>query len=531
MTPYDEFPYDDYPFPGTHPDWIGTIASLFGMEPAPATRCRVLELGCGRGGNLLPMAQALPGSEFVGIDLAGRALEAARADAAALGLSNCRLVPMDIRDVGPELGTFDYIVCHGVYSWVEPEVQRAILGICRGHLAPQGVAYVSYNTLPGWHARGMIRDLLRRFVPAGGPRDRVAAARRLMAFLGAHLPVERSPAARWLKAELDLIGDLSDAYVFYEHLTEHNEPLWFREFMDRAAAVGLRYVGDAEFDSMVPDRYGPEVAEWLRAEVGGQIEAEEYLDLLSTRFFRRTLLCHAEVALDRTLRCERLRGLWIAARLDPPPDLDPTAAGDAAFRAPDGYVLTTDDPLLKAALARLAHHAPKGLPLERLCAEARAAAGGQPAAGDLEALASSLLEIYAQGQLELGRWDRPYVTVAGDRPATTPLVRLRAARGEEAVTNLRHESMLVDRLDRVLLRVLDGTRDRDALVGEALAAVEAGACRVEIDGEPVRDRDTMAEVVDVKLDRFARMALLVRDDFFTGSQGAAGTEKGELSTV
>src|SRR5215831_9257249 len=108
------------------------------MNPAPLDRCRVLELGCGDGGNLIPMAYRLPGSEFVGLDRGERGIEAGRAMARAARVSNIDLRCLDILDTGSELGKFDYIIAHGVYSWVPELVQERLLAICRTHLNPQG---------------------------------------------------------------------------------------------------------------------------------------------------------------------------------------------------------------------------------------------------------------------------------------------------------------------------------------------------------------------------------------------------------
>src|SRR5262245_58637378 len=159
-TSYDEIPYSNTAFSYTHPDCLATVAALYGLTPPPVDRCRVLELGCGRGGNLIPMALALPDSRFLGIDLSARQIASGQEMVTALGLANIELRPFSILDVDESFGLFDYIICHGVYSWVPAEVQDKILAICARNLAPNGVAYVSYNTYPGWHQRGTVREML-----------------------------------------------------------------------------------------------------------------------------------------------------------------------------------------------------------------------------------------------------------------------------------------------------------------------------------------------------------------------------------
>ena len=149
ITAYDEVDYPSHVYPQTHPDRLATIAMLLGMNPVPVEACRVLEMGCGAGGNIIPMAFDLPESSFVGIDLAGSAIAQGRELIAALGLKNISLQQLDVMAFPSELGQFDYIIAHGLFSWVPEMVRDRILAICRAHLAAQGVAYISYNTYPG----------------------------------------------------------------------------------------------------------------------------------------------------------------------------------------------------------------------------------------------------------------------------------------------------------------------------------------------------------------------------------------------
>ena len=159
-TLYDEVLYPNAPFGQTHPDRLATLAILFGMDPAPINRCRVLELGCGDGENLIPMAFENPAAQFLGLDAAAMAIRAGKQEIATLGLANIRLEHMDIMDAGPELGTFDYVIAHGLYSWVPEPVRDKLLALAKAVLAPHGVAFVSYNALPGGRLRQMFRDMM-----------------------------------------------------------------------------------------------------------------------------------------------------------------------------------------------------------------------------------------------------------------------------------------------------------------------------------------------------------------------------------
>src|SRR5512141_894057 len=151
-TSYDAVSYPGLPFSQTHPDRRATIAALYDFPAAPPERCRVRELGCGDGGHLIPMAYLLPESTFLGLDAAGSAVAQGREQISALGLTNVSLSHVDLLDAS-NLGTFDYVIAHGLYSWVPPAVQERVLAITSEVLAPNGIAYVSYNAHPGGHVR------------------------------------------------------------------------------------------------------------------------------------------------------------------------------------------------------------------------------------------------------------------------------------------------------------------------------------------------------------------------------------------
>src|SRR6266478_9537585 len=190
---YDELAYQTFPFAQTHPDRLATLGWLFGLTPAPIERCRVLEIGCSSGGNLIPVAATLPQSEFVGVDFSAGEIDDGKADVAALHLGNVRLLQMDINDFGETFGTFDYIVAHGVYSWVSNDVQDKLLAICARQLSPGGIAYVSYNTLPGWRMRGAVREAMRYHTRQfSDAKTRVAQARAMLDFLAESLQGDTS---------------------------------------------------------------------------------------------------------------------------------------------------------------------------------------------------------------------------------------------------------------------------------------------------------------------------------------------------
>lgn len=482
---YDEAPYESGPFSFTHPDSLATIATLYGMSPPAIDRCRVLELGCASGGNLIPMALTLPGGRFTGIDLSPRQIADGQAMIAALGLSNIELKAMDLMELGPECGQFDYIVCHGVYSWTPRPVQDKILSICSDRLAPQGVAYVSYNTYPGWHSRGMVREMVRYHVdPSAPPLARVRQARQFLDFLVRN---SRDPKAIYsyvLKEEAQLWVKASDSYILHEQLAEFNEPLYFHEFAGRLADHRLQYLSEAKLAdsaSTAPDEVRQNLSEWC----GDLVSREQYLDFLRERTFRRSLLCREDVKLDREPAPEMVRKFLLAARAIPvaekPDAASNTAASNTAeqFRTNDGISFSTNNPWLKAALVALFEAWPRMFTFGQVCELARRKLAGS-AAAELDPLADPgllqqpLLQCGMNGLAELHVHRSPDVVEFSEKPQGSPLARLQAETGRR-VTNLRHRELDLDEFDRQVLRLLDGARDRASLKQAAAELAKSAA--------------------------------------------------------
>jgi SAM-dependent methyltransferase len=303
LRPYDAVRYPTHPRIETHPDRLAALATLRGMSPAPVTGCRLLEIGCGDGGNIVPMAYYLPKGQFLGVDLGASAIADGRRAAADLKLRNLELVEGDFRGL-EAAGPFDYIVAHGFYSWVPADVRDALMTFCRERLAPHGLVYISYNTWPGRHARHILREMmLYHLRGARSPRRRLREARRLLRAIG-------TPEARDLAAR-------SDDVLYHDDLASVNDPVWFRDFDAHAGRHGLRYVGEA----------GP----GPRDPVG----SEQHGDFIRMRAFRRSVLCRAEVALDADPRPERMPQFLFSAGGEPVDAV--TAALRDAYPLPVAY--------------------------------------------------------------------------------------------------------------------------------------------------------------------------------------------------
>jgi methyltransferase-like protein/SAM-dependent methyltransferase len=523
-TSYDEVPYPSLSYSQSHPDRLATVATILGVKPPPVEHCRVLELGCASGGNIIPMALGLPNSEFVGIDYAARQIAQGRAMADALQLRNISLVQRDILDLDTRLGQFDYIITHGVYSWVPRPVQEKLLQTCSQCLAPSGVAYVSYNTLPGWTYAGMMREMMMYHTRSvSKPKDRVARARGLIDFLAGAVPEQEhvyryliDQYARFLRGEVEGSRPNDDALLFHDELEEVNKALYFYQFVERAAPYGLQYLGEAEFRTMMTSSFPDHISRALGEMAAGVIEREQYMDFIRNRALRQTLLCHADVPISHRITLKGFPSLYVASQARPSElEQDPRAIKVAEYRVSDGATLATDHPVTKEAMLYLAEVWPRSVPFGELLARSRSRLGlsGADGARDEQLLAANLLTAYGySGNLvELHAYAPQMALEVSERPVASPFARLQAETSER-VTNLRHERVELGEFERCLLPHLDGNHDLGDLVSILKAGPIAGGALVfdkdETIGDPSGGRHVLAQETRKRLEWLARSALL-----------------------
>lgn len=519
-TRYDQIPYKSFPFPQSHPDRLATNATLFGMNPPPLETCRVLELGCASGGNLIPLADQFPEGTFLGIDASRRHIQDGQAAIDELGLQNIELRQQDILDFDAGKETFDYIIAHGVWSWVPDEVQGKMLAICRAHLAPNGLAYISYNTYPGWHLREMIREIMRyRARSFDSPAAQLNQARGLLAFLSNAVATEGNPYGMLLKQEVESISRFDDYYLQHEHLEEINAPLYFHQFAERAQAAELQYLGEADFGAMSLDSFPEHVRAMLQSVSRDLIETEQYMDFLRNRIFRQTILCRREVVLDRSLPLERLLKLRVASDSQPEKQpVDMSSGAKVAYRRRNS-MLNTTNPLVKAALQYLASIWPQSVPFVELASMVRSTVSGQPTILDADVmspasrqLAETLIRCYATAHIDLHVADGGFAREVSEKPKAAAVARRQAATAT-SVTNRLHETVQVDDFQRHLLTLLNGTRSQDELVDGLAQLITRGELVVYQSQRRITDngdaRRVAQQALPGALQGLARAALLV----------------------
>jgi methyltransferase-like protein len=520
---YDELPYPKWTHRDTHPRQLEAIATLFGMRPAPITDCRVLEIGCASGSNLAPMAQDLPGSTFVGFDLSAVQIAEARSLAGDAGIENVRFEHADILNVDDSWGRFDYIVCHGIYSWVPNDVREKILAICKNNLAADGVALVSYNVYPGWHFRRLIRDMMLYHVSGNeDPHTRITQARAALDFLLENCPQD-SAYATVLRAELAEIKNAPDAQIFHEYLERVNDPFYFHDFATQLQSAGLQYLGDVQFSRMLAKSLPQNAQDALTGLP--IIRQEQYMDFLHNRTFRRTLLCHDDVALDRNLRADIMRefqfGMTAGLRGG---QIDLGSDDPVSFKL-GGYKFSSGEPVVKAAVKQLASQWPDtmsfsdlhaaavdALPVgKRPCGSSKLSSNKDKGAASTseKTLAYSMMTFLGAGLVHA--WVHPpkLRSPLGEKPVASSLVRAQARRGK-VVSNFRHEQVLLNDTEHYLIGLLDGEHDREVLIGNIRSAIASGAMVIKAKGDALKEvsNEQLSVIVNEALARLHGAALL-----------------------
>ena len=513
---YDEVPYDNLAFAQTHPDRLATTARLFGLEPPPIATARVLELGCASGGNLIPMAFNLPDGEFVGIDLSRRHVDAALSTIHALEMRNIRIVHGSILDIDETWGLFDYIICHGVFSWVEPHVQDAILRIAADNLVENGIAYISYNTYPGWHMRETVRHMMRyhagRF---DEPKEQIEQARALLDFL-ASAADSAGPYGHLLSVEIERLTQTSDTYLYHEHLERTNSPLYFHQFVERAESAGLQYLSEADIGVMLASLFPAAVAETLERISPDILHLEQYMDFVRNRQFRQTLLCHRHLRPTRALSPTSLQGLLVSSAAVPgstPVDL---TQGTAVVFAKDNQRATVTLAPTKAAMIVLADAWPLAVRVDELCDLALERAipfiPEAPTVADRHALMFDLFACVTHGVIHLHTQQLPCTNRPSDMPRANALAAYQAIFGI-GVVNAHHQMCRLDALGIEVLRLANGEKRLGEILEELLGRFERGLFTLESGGAPITaadvDRTVLGDGLERALASLARSAVFV----------------------
>lgn len=523
---YEAVAYPDFVHPRTNPDTIAAMARLFGATPPSPLResCRVLELGCGQGGNLISLASLYPDSHFLGIDLSPSHIAAGKSVVDQLGFANIELRRGNLADF-PAPGSsehggegFDFILIHGVYSWVPEDVRQHVLRICRDHLSLRGVALVSYNTLPGWHAKGMIREIVQYHatVHPGEPLKAIRDAKLFLADLAESVP-ESTGYGKLLREQFHSLCQSDEAYLFHEQFEAVNEPRYFHQFHDEINAAGLQFVCESSFAFVPSQSAGMQ----RRLAAMPMLEREQTIDFLCNRTFRQSLICRADSgpSIGVTPDADVIADLYLSTEVScfdaaDVPVTEHLPEGEMRIANPDGATATLRGQTTKAAMLRLSQIRPSAASFDELWRHVTAVLPGYEDSNAARTLLrEELLQLAQISMVRFATGPLPLTQSVNEKPRASRLAQWQARRGA-AVTSQLHRAIRLDEATREMIGLCDGENDLDAIIDGMLRFVSRDGVSLQHEGGPVTDpsilRLLVAEKVPPNLRSLAEMGFLER---------------------
>lgn len=502
---YDSVPYPSYTFPQTHPDRLSTIGSLYGIESADPEKCRVLELGCGDGTNLLSFAFALPNSSFIGVDLSSTHVDRAKKAADELMLQNASFQQADITDLRvSDLGQFDFIIAHGLLSWVPVSVRTHVLRIFRDCLSPNGIGYISYNAYPGCHIREISSEIMK--LEAALHSDPGEQVKRSMTFLEeiANSAEADSLYQAMLKIELSHIVDRSEQNVYHDDLSAINQPFYFRDFTELLDRSGLRFISEADPSSSPAGKLTLNGQKLLASAGDDVLRREQLIDLIICRRFRCSLVCKAETQIAAVPMGD-ISGYYVSAKIDNEATSEQLRSNTpVVFRGPDGTTVAIDHPLTKAALARLRELYAHRVPFHELVRDAANDLGlAEATNSDITRTTNILRQFHDAGLVNLHRYQPKFAREIGERPQASRFARWQLRNGSESVTSLAGPNLVPgNTLTKMFLSMLDGHHT----VPELISQLELVA---DVRPDELEDlRRSLPGMIDQELTKFASAGLL-----------------------
>ncbi len=475
---YDAFPYPSFTFPQTRPDRLSTIGLVRGIETALPDKCRVLELGCGDGTNLNSFAYCHPESTFLGIDLATVHINDANVAKGELGLRNVEFICGDVTELAvSEIGKFDFIIAHGLFSWVPPFVREHILRIYSECLTENGIGYLSYNAFPGFHLREAARGIMRYHAASiKDEAQKVEQAKTILGFVMQAMP-DGHLHSKLIEREFRELCDRTPSNVFHDDLSEFNQAFYLHEFVEMLKPFGLTYVADTDLSASSTHGFSEDVRNALLAIAPDPIALEQYIDMIKMRRFRSSVICRADRDVNFVPTPNVARRFRIASPLKPSPGpYDLADTSPVKFIGNKNENIEANHPLTKMALDQLSSVWPQSIEFDSLLAQSTEkfeAAGVDSTEDDVAKFSGFLVQMFQVELINFHRFE-PQVTVAvSDRPVSSRFARWQIDRGCEVVTtmtgmNLEPETDMI----KLMIKLADGTRDISEIEEAIMEAAE-----------------------------------------------------------
>lgn len=503
---YDELPYQSHPYSQTSPENLATLGEFFGMNPPVIKSARILELGSAAGGNIIPHAINYPKSKCIGIDLSKVQIDEGTKDIKAIGLNNVELKHCSITDIDETFGKFDYIICHGVFSWVPDFIQDKILEIANKNLTDNGIAYISYNTLPGWNMVRTIREMMMYHTKdIKDSNTKIVQARALLEFVKDSLEGNESSYAKLLAEETELLSKQPDYYIRHEHLEGENTQFYFKEFITKAEKNNLQYLSDSFLASMYLGNLSKPAVEKLN-NLNDIIRVEQYMDFITNRRFRGTLLCHNTIPLNRNLNSDIIKKFALSMDITAEKplsevDLEKDEALKFYFKESKENFISTTSSSLKSVFYTFDENKGSTLSFNKLVKKANAKLKNNKLPQIEIDLQNSALELIMRGYMAICLFTRDKDKVKLAKPHLTKLALYQINNtNNDWVTNSRHSSIAINIFDKFALKHMNGKNTKQDILNYLFKDVKDGNLNFTRENKNIEDPNEIKKELTEHLD-------------------------------
>ena len=525
-TSYNDIPYMGRVHSQTHIERLALAAQIFGIETVPLEHARVLELGCGDGSNLVNMALNLPNAHFVGIDGSEVHIVRGREMAQTAQASNVQLEAMDITAITDQFGQFDYILCHGVFSWVPENVRDHILRISRECMTPLGIGYISYNAYPAWKQHEMLRDMMRfHAFRMEDPKEQILQARALVQFIGEHVPdTINNSYGKFINSQVEFISGLTEEYLYHEYLEAHNQPYWFYEFIKLLDANELQYLGDTDLSSMINLHWPEETRDLLNHISPTQYELEQYMDMLRCRRFRCSTFVHHAREVTRGIEPKVFTNFYYSYKacdkwITPEPKEGSTdestegaSTGNTETSSSDEIIAALPvniesnnvQGLIQVALFQHLHEQwPKRVHFKELVSLGEQTKGANLSDDEQISLAELMQTLYLKEVVQAHLYAPQIANDIPTHPKLNGVARHQATYQEVVSTQLHDMVIVRDEWVRSMVTLMDGTRTVPEISEGLYTQMSKGdlptlECEDD-DGNPITHRDGILKVLQTRI--------------------------------
>lgn len=506
---YDTIKYPSLVFEHIRPDRLAAMAALHGLAAPAEPGLRVLELGCGDGANLISIAHSMPKAKFVGVDLSGDRIREGKVIADRVRSRNIELRHEDVMDLDPaEIGRFDIVIAHGLFSWVPEQVRTRVLFLFRECLAANGFGFISFNAFPGWRFRTVIREAMRFYTDSiSDPGEKVHGSVGIIRFLaGAARP--GTVYKTFLETELKSLEARLPESIFHDHLSEENQPFYFTEFVQMLKGAGLQFLAESEpvahFTNSLPQYAQDELVQLQDSPV----RREQLIDFIRCNKFRSPLICRDDVEVNYLADPKVLSSLYFSSRSITLTS-DPVLYDDSAvtFSAPRESEFTTNHAFTKTLLPFLNSKWPERVDFPSIVEALKrsfSSIGDEAFDAEIERTKSFLLDLYHANIVEIYYYRPEFVLSVPELPRVSTFAKWQAENGFDYVTGVLGTSIPIENdVMRAIIMRSDGSMNVSQIIEEVGQMFELPANERE-------DFDRLLpEVVHSHLVRFIGPGILV----------------------